>query len=905
MCKSICGWCGQWVRLAVCLQWALFVTTGMVRAQIGAQTAVQREGLQREEDTDEEQTIDQTRSTLRFEREVLRALREGEPTADEYASYLKVDSSRIAATHDHPSSAGMAVIRRLKQLPSEELTQTVLPALEKQLLASLDEPFDSETVFLRGQWLNLINALSALGPEAHPILKNALGHHPTLDLMLTRKLGTEAKSRLRELLLYPEDDWYWLGFYAAMQAKPGREWIPELLNAVKENDGDNSNYIRMILAGIGPDGVAQVAEAMSDPDWFARFSAARTFEMIGPKAAAALPLLEERLNDGREDMDVRIAAARAIARITQVDAKVLYSTISDYERKLIDTANAKSLDWRRAYLNREGNQPFDTEDRIGWAQSAWVVAAMSSGQNLAKANDVLLNWLNTRDEFGSTDSNCIWIFMTCYSKARKNPGRLNPETEEAYKEFCFRLLNRPARTKPITLDTRYLNDAISNKNLMSLNDDLPLDETIRDYLILSVLKDDPKYRGQQLLAGDLVEDRFDAFNRYFKAALRQWALYGLQYQIGSSAYAYKTYPHYFNLMELAPDPEVRKLAKMFTDVVMVESAQISISDLRGGSKGRAKRGGLGDRWDPYQALLYGERGSAYFLTMPADSSYLPPEPAIRLRKFGKPIASYEIVNDRPTGVGDNDSGFLKSCSALNYAWVTPEYVTGCGMYDPNMPRANGAMGRWSGVIFRNLAAISLDAYTGEKWSVQHKDVRITQQCSDGPYTPGNTCLIFEALAGKVSERDDWIFVDNDESYAAVKIVEGGYFWMDTLRRSLFTNNPYSPIVIQTGRQADYPTFDAFQSAILNAHLSYRNQHLVYSGPNSAELSFQAMTPARLKAGEKYRLPKVDGNTIDLDPEYAYQSPYLKNKAGSQMIELTYDDRTWVYDFETATITGPQ
>jgi len=103
------------------------------------------------------------------------------------------------------------------------------------------------------------------------------------------------------------------------------------------------------------------------------------------------------------------------------------------------------------------------------------------------------------------------------------------------------------------------------------------------------------------------------------------------------------------------------------------------------------------------------------------------------------------------------------------------------MYDPNGPRSNGAMGRWSGVIFRNLAAISLDAYTGEKWNVQHKDVRITQLCSDGPYVPRNTRIALEALAGKVLEKDGWVFVDNNEAYAAVKVVSGGYFWTDSIR----------------------------------------------------------------------------------------------------------------------------
>ena len=176
-----------------------------------------------------------------------------------------------------------------------------------------------------------------------------------------------------------------------------------------------------------------------------------------------------------------------------------------------------------------------------------------------------------------------------------------------------------------------------------------------------------------------------------------------------------------------------------------------------------------------KAMLYGERGSSYFLMMPAASRYQVPEPAVLLRKLGPTEPTYEIVNDRETYGG-------KECNAIHTLWCTPEYVTGCGMYDPNLGAKNGSMGRWSGVIFRNLAAISFDAYTGEKWNVQHRDVRITQLCADGPYVPGETRVVFDALVGRVSEEGGWVFVDNGDAYAAVRAVWGGHFWTDSIRR---------------------------------------------------------------------------------------------------------------------------
>jgi len=56
------------------------------------------------------------------------------------------------------------------------------------------------------------------------------------------------------------------------------------------------------------------------------------------------------------------------------------------------------------------------------------------------------------------------------------------------------------------------------------------------------------------------------------------------------------------------------------------------------------------------------------------------------------------------------------------------------------------------------------------------------------------------------------------------------------------------------------------------------------------------------AEKKYILPKIDGKNIDLNPEYAYFSPYMRNKAGSSIVTLLYGARKWEYDFEKNTIT---
>ena len=149
----------------------------------------------------------------------------------------------------------------------------------------------------------------------------------------------------------------------------------------------------------------------------------------------------------------------------------------------------------------------------------------------------------------------------------------------------------------------------------------------------------------------------------------------------------------------------------------------------------------------------------------------------------------------------------------------------------------------------------------------------------------------------MSENGGWVFVNNEEAYAAVKAVASGHFWTDSLKRQMYANDRYSPIIIQTGRRADYGSFEAFQQAILAAPLRYKDHRLEYQGPNSPMIEFFAMTPdMRKDDGRDYKLPTIDGKTIDLDPDYAYSSPYMQNKAGSDVVTVKYGRSEWQYDF---------
>ena len=292
-------------------------------------------------------------------------------------STLNLDASRIGSTIDRPTRSGLEIIKALQQMPGEQIRTEIIPAMEKELLDSLRKDYEGKTS-VSGRLLNLITALGALGEPGFPSLKKAYGHDPMIDLFLTRKLGPAARPYLKGLLDNPVQDEFWLTYYVASLAGPGKEVVPQLIDAIKRDEKSVGKYVSMVLDRIGPECVPQVAELLNDADWFNRWSAAKAFEMMGPKARTVLPALEKHLRNPDEDLDVRIAVARAIASIRGVRPEHLYATIPNLESQLVEATHAKSLT-RRIWLLSNAEASGINTHISGWAHTAWLVAAFTKG----------------------------------------------------------------------------------------------------------------------------------------------------------------------------------------------------------------------------------------------------------------------------------------------------------------------------------------------------------------------------------------------------------------------------------------------------------------------------------------------------------------------------------------------
>lgn len=710
----------------------------------------------------------------------------------------------------------------------------------------------------------------------------------------------------------------WWVCYQIARGKPEESQVAGLVDAIRKNQSNLVRYLGMSLDRLGGDsGVPALLELLDDEDWYCRWAATAVLELMGDGAKAALGPLEKVFKDDQEDIDVRVGAARAIARIQGTDPFALYREIPNVEQRIIKATKDKSKARRQEFMLREGAGDFTEK---AWANSARCIYSLATGQNVEVANAYIRDYIAANPGGGdfTVAMNLARILVMFHSQSSFSPGRLTPETEAAMKKWFFDL--HMTQTNYCVKSAKERIRLASSDQSFHILDPAngPFRDSVRDYLTVSVLKDDPEYRDQKSAYGDTVGECYEAWNTYFRRAIKDWSLHGLWQELGSTNYEYRTYSALFNLVDLAPDPEVRQLARMWLDLSLIEIEQISIAGVRGGSKSRAKNEGLGSRFNPQLAMLYGQRGILTDQGQLANNAYEPPDAAILLRKLGLPVAAFEIA-DRYPGEEGQPQTFRLISHALNYAYCTPDYVIGCAMFDPNRKYWPSSEGRWSGVIFRDLAAISLDAYTGEKWNVQSKDVMIAQKFS-GSYYIGRPSVSLTPGFEKV-ERDGWLFVSNDEAFAAINVVTGGYVWdgpvgYQTNEDLILLNDPYSPIILQTGRAVDYGSFANFQAAILKAPLElrytpddsrYDGQRLVkvdYAGPNSSRLEFFAdryNQPALHLNGpdldkDPFVLPIIDGKELNLDLEYNYRSPYMEARVGSDVVFVRYGDRQWNFDF---------
>jgi len=614
--------------------------------------------------------------------------------------------------------------------------------------------------------------------------------------------------------------------------------------------------------------------------------------------------------------------------------------------QLVAKTHAASLKLREDALRRtiakDATWPYGI-----WGDSLWALSALYLNEKVDEANARLLKRANdfialnretnpaitpeqaTGKSWGMfVITEYVRILCLFHSKSHHFPGRLKPETEAALKEALWLCVSGEGRFADGG-ESRIADTGMDDLFLLLGTENHDLNRRPTYYLITSLLQDDPAYRDRKLKDGHTLAEHAAAYTAFFREWPGKRAGAGLWIEVGSNTYQKYSWPGLFNLCELSPDPVIRKRFGLLLDLAFIEEEQISVHGRRGGGRSRAHPGA--NAFESYKNLLFAEEG------MPAGSSHsrvietsryqLPPE-AIYLRYRAFPATKPFVIRNRVLGevekpkTEEQVGQRIAADSALvNYAYRTPHYLLGSTLQNPTLNYSGiSKQNRVSGMLFEDWTKPEICSVhsvvehgSGGRpqhpfWSVQYENVLLLQRIADvgkkfrGSYSTGTVGIGFTGKALKKVETNGWIFASNGKAFVGVKFLDGVYQWDskgEVATPAHFDKaKDQSRILLHAGDVASDGSFEKFQSTVLTNSLKVTGDKVDYQfGPTTNHLEVTRYDP---KAPERFSLPLINGQPVNLHPATTYQSPYLNADFGSDKIAVTVGPVHRLLDFQSET-----
>jgi hypothetical protein len=457
---------------------------------------------------------------------------------------------------------------------------------------------------------------------------------------------------------------------------------------------------------------------------------------------------------------------------------------------------------------------------------------------------------------------------------------------------------------------------------------------------LAVFDADPEYASRKFADGSSVPELKKAFDQYFKRWIKNRATRGLLVECNSPTYVKYSLSGFYNLVDFADDPELRRLATQFLDLVWAQWALEQIDGVRGGSRHRCYQG-EGSVLGATAANLawfhfgVGEAASAHPSSWcTATSSYAPPDLIVRLVHERASLGAYEITSRQP-GLADPAAPasanyvddpkyplFVKqglytldpACrSMLRRTYATESFVIGSTMIPAltlDKWTAISSQNRLDGILFAGPGTPRIfvqpkkpaagSAYNAQ-WAVQHKGVLLVQKLPFAKGVSDQRVWISNRLA--TEEKAGWVFAKAAEAYVAIKVAHGEISWEEDspstwrnprafvdLGRWLVPKDSSAPILFEVAPKSGYPEFAAFQEEIL------RNPFRETAGALEYQSAQYRTTLTLFEDGR--HLPLIDGETVRYEPSSCFSGEVLQGEFGSSTVTLKVFGQEHVFDFSS-------
>ncbi|MGV8095331.1 MAG: hypothetical protein AB2L24_26050 [Mangrovibacterium sp.] len=544
-------------------------------------------------------------------------------------------------------------------------------------------------------------------------------------------------------------------------------------------------------------------------------------------------------------------------------------------------------------------------------------------ENIDAANAVLVEDMDyflshpeaiyDRDNFHWHSEVLLRLIEMFGTNGSKHAGLLKPETETKIMEvtwlYCKRVIDEEryhayALADHVLSDTWYIYE--------SENHHVQIFTTLWHFAKLA--KDRPDYRDRLYNDGRTAAVHYHDWNEYVKLYFKERAKKGLLIEMMCIGYNTVLMKGVFNFYDFAEDSELKRRAGLYLDLYFTYWGEEQINGISGGAKSRMYTD-TAPRQSDLGYLFFGignpsRFGSGLFSAM--TTTYRPPLVVVDIACDVTGRGNYEVIQ-RPLGLAEKgynnppvyrmrtDEGGI-----VRYSYCTPDFVMGTAMYQAR-PAEDwtqiNSQNRSHGVLFagndRAWILPECEISSGSKaafntqWSVQKKGTMICQKLKYSKLA--DKMRIWFALEGLTApaKDNDWIFVEAEGAYAAVRVVNGSSYWQnstnDVKGSWLYCEDEYSPIIIEVAQKSAYKSFETFKNKVESCPLSFSNNVLRYTGIYGDSFTFYA---------DYSKVPEINQVPVSYAPPKVFDSPFLQSDWNSGIVYIQKGNRKLVLDFNS-------
>lgn len=434
--------------------------------------------------------------------------------------------------------------------------------------------------------------------------------------------------------------------------------------------------------------------------------------------------------------------------------------------------------------------------------------------------------------------------------------------------------------------------------------------------VAKLARDHATYGGSHYADRSRPQNHAAAWTAYIKAYCTERAKKGLFVEMQNDGYNGILLKGLYNVYDFADDDALKRQVEHLLDLYWAYWAQEQIDGIQGGGRARIYQGGgdiaPGHRQVQSLAWLYFGIGNPPKLSSPilsaATSHYRPPDVVtdIALDIAGRGV--YEI-HQRPLGLVQ--PGYFKppdyrmrtdTGGIHRYAYCAPEFILGTAMVEAR-PFEDWAMissqNRWHGAIFAGHPHARIvpqcEAEDGQvtfnqQWSVQQKGALICQKLKTHRKCGKMRVWVSGTGLGKPVESEEWVFVEAEGAYAALRPAFGGYTWQAQAKPPghwLMLNDEWAPVILEVARKTDWADFDAFQKAIKTKPLTLSGNALHRESLCGDRFAFYT---------DQSRPPEINGTPVNYTPKKAFESPFLNADWNAGVVTIQKGNRKKVLNF---------